>query len=129
MTLLSKLISIQHSGNVKKEINGCFCEACGRTFENPIRLTNLSATPLQIYNACPFCFSKLDEDVVLEELDNLKVLSLKDSNIGFEEKQKNRKSLEPTGCPHYFGYLKKRPKNTPIPEACLTCEKMIQCVL
>ena len=129
MTLLSKLISVRRSGNVKKESNSCFCEACRRTFENPIRLTNLSATPLQIYNACPFCFSKLDENVVLDELDNLKVLNLKDSNTVLEKKQKNIKSLEPTGCPHYFGYLKKRPKNTPIPEACLTCEKMIQCVL
>lgn len=129
MNLLSKLISVQHSESVKKDSNNCFCEACGRTFESPIRLTNLSATPLQIYNACPFCFSKLDENVGLEEPDNLKVLDSKDSNTVLGKKQKSIKSLEPTGCPHYFGYLKKRPKNTPIPEACLTCEKMIQCVL
>jgi len=129
VTLLSELISIRCSGNVEKESNGCFCEACGRAFENTIRLTNLSVTPLQIYEACPFCFSKLDENVVLDELDNLKVLISKDSNTVLEKSQKNIKSLEPTGCSHYFGYLKKRPKNTPIPDSCLTCEKMIQCVL
>lgn len=129
MTLLSKLISIPHPANVKKERDSCFCEACGRTFENPIRLTNLSATPLQIYNACPFCFSKLKGSIVLNELDNLKVLNLKDSGTVPEKKRDNIESLEPTGCPHYFGYLKKRPKNTPIPEVCLTCEKMIQCVI
>ena len=32
-------------------------------------------------------------------------------------------------CAHHFGYLKKRPKDTPIPEACLTCKKMIQCLI
>lgn len=124
---MSKLISMRHPKN--SESISCFCEACGRGFENPIRLTNLSATPMQTYNACPFCFSRLDENVVTEELDNLKMSTLKDSNTALGKNQKNIKSPEPTKCPHYFGYLKKRPKNTPVPEACLTCEKMIQCVL
>ena len=35
----------------------------------------------------------------------------------------------PPGCPHYVGYLSKRPRGTPIPEECLTCPKMIECTL
>jgi hypothetical protein len=31
-------------------------------------------------------------------------------------------------CGQYFGYLNKRPKGTPIPETCLTCEKMVECM-
>lgn len=34
----------------------------------------------------------------------------------------------PAGCAHYLGYLKKRGKSTPIPEECLTCSKMIDCM-
>jgi heat shock protein HslJ len=34
----------------------------------------------------------------------------------------------PAGCAHYLGYLKKRGKNTAIPEECLTCSKMIDCM-
>ncbi len=39
------------------------------------------------------------------------------------------KEETPTGCPHHFGYLSKRPKDIPIPEECLTCRKMVQCML
>lgn len=35
----------------------------------------------------------------------------------------------PTGCPHYFGYLSRRPQNASIPEECLTCREMIKCML
>jgi len=32
------------------------------------------------------------------------------------------------GCPHHFGYLVEHPKNTPIPDECLTCIKMLECL-
>lgn len=35
----------------------------------------------------------------------------------------------PSECPHHFGYLSRRPKDAPIPEECLTCRKMIKCML
>jgi hypothetical protein len=36
---------------------------------------------------------------------------------------------KPTGCPHYVGYLKKEhPKKTPIPNGCVTCNKIINCL-
>ena len=32
------------------------------------------------------------------------------------------------GCPHYFGYLGEHPKNTPIPNECFTCIKILECL-
>jgi len=32
-------------------------------------------------------------------------------------------------CPHHFGYLREHPKNTPIPNECLTCTKIMECLL
>jgi len=32
------------------------------------------------------------------------------------------------GCSHYFGYLGGHPKNTPIPNECLTCIKIMECL-
>jgi hypothetical protein len=32
------------------------------------------------------------------------------------------------GCSHYFGYLGEYPKNTPIPNECLTCIKIMECL-
>ena len=31
-------------------------------------------------------------------------------------------------CPHHFGYLADRPKSAPMPDECLTCEKMLECI-
>jgi len=36
---------------------------------------------------------------------------------------------EDVKCRHFLGYLKKRPKDMQIPDECLTCDKMIQCLL
>jgi hypothetical protein len=33
----------------------------------------------------------------------------------------------PSGCQHFFGYLRNIPKNTLIPDECLTCTKMVEC--
>jgi hypothetical protein len=31
-------------------------------------------------------------------------------------------------CGHHFGYLNKRPKDTPIPETCMICPKIVECL-
>jgi len=37
-------------------------------------------------------------------------------------------STRPAECPHYYGYLKKLPKNVPIPDECLGCLKIVECL-
>ncbi len=31
-------------------------------------------------------------------------------------------------CLHHFGYLSKLPKNTPIPEECFFCSRVVECI-
>ncbi len=37
-------------------------------------------------------------------------------------------SASTSECPHYFGYLKKLPKNLPIPDECLGCLRIVECL-
>jgi hypothetical protein len=113
-----------------KTSSGC-CEACGRPIETPIQVTNQSATPLRIYTACPFCLSEVADREEADAKHNIDVVAvpvpesfepITPPDIGSVED-------EQTAYPHQFGYLKKRPKNTPIPDTCLTCQKMIQCLI
>jgi hypothetical protein len=39
-----------------------------------------------------------------------------------------KSSASPPNCVHNFGYLGSRPKNTPIPDECLGCPKVMQCL-
>jgi len=38
-------------------------------------------------------------------------------------------TVSSSACQRYFGFLSQRSKGTPIPEECLTCEKMLDCMV
>ncbi len=115
---LSELITIQQQ-------NDSSCEACGREFEKATQLTNLSTNPMQTYEACPFCFTKLNGLLLSDEPEETAELTTKKLSPIEPENQTEKKP----DCPHHIGYLKQRPKNAPIPDTCLTCRKMVQCIL
>ncbi|PVX24209.1 MAG: hypothetical protein CW691_08350 [Candidatus Bathyarchaeum sp.] len=208
---------------------------CQKEIEEPILLTILSVTPPKQYEACPYCFAKLEQEEPIEEeevaepeieqnqvpelpieheenmtvpeeeqeADSLQINGVlekvKDSgpkflnrfkalipNNGSSKKGKKKKTKEPevkpavtkenvpkeetvteavaaeelkdaaqndilqeeetvkeeprtkeaatkesgsAGCPEEFGYLANRAKDAPIPQGCLTCPKMVDCML
>lgn len=44
------------------------------------------------------------------------------------EKPEFSRNNQSSGCPHRFGYLKEHPKHTPIPNECLICTKIMECL-
>jgi hypothetical protein len=40
----------------------------------------------------------------------------------------NLAQLRPPNCTHFFGYLRKLPKNTSMPDDCFGCPKMVECL-
>lgn len=45
-----------------------------------------------------------------------------------EERQlPTRPQIGSLQCPHHFGYLKKLPKDAPIPDECFRCPRMAEC--
>jgi len=131
---------------------------CHREIEEPILLNNLSKTPAERYYACPHCLIKLETEAenekdIIEEtapsppmhpslekvLDAISVEPQKERE-DIEEapqlKPSKKKEKGPEGekggserCPHHFGYLAHRPKDASIPQECLTCQKIVECML
>jgi len=69
--------------------------------------------------------SKKGEEILKKDVSKQRML--KEETVGSVE----RREKEKTGvqyCPHYFGYLGEHPKNTPIPNECLTCTKIMECL-
>ncbi len=58
--------------------------------------------------------------------------SAKEAPKGIEEKRgpppTARPHLRPASCPHFFGYLRKIPKNASMPDECFGCPKMVECL-
>ena len=93
------------------------CNECGETFENPILATVSCNGYVQEYHACPHCITRINNEgknVTILEEDIKKPLVKLENNVA---------------CKHFLGHLKTRSKGAPIPDDCLTCAKMIECLI
>ncbi|MEM3704070.1 MAG: hypothetical protein QXX79_06625 [Candidatus Bathyarchaeia archaeon] len=99
-----------HEGKLK-----CPYKGCGKTFDKPTLLTDTSMIPRQTYYACPHCMSKID--IVTN---NMKIVEVKPADYP-------KVFDSPAKCAHYFGFLNNLPKETPVPDECLVCPKVLQC--
>ncbi len=101
----------------------CPYAKCGKIFSEPIALTVLASGSHETYHACPYCFSRLSVSENLEK--GLSEASKETS----QDTPKGTKNDDDAGnCAHYVGYLKTRPKDAPIPDECLTCNRILKCM-
>ena len=102
------------------------CGCCGREIGLPIKLTVLSGGPEETYSACPFCLTRVE--AAKEEVVTAPVLEKKPERLRRKEKME---AVGPSvgGCGHHLGYLKGRAKNAAIPDECLVCPKILQCMI
>ncbi|MEM3823885.1 MAG: hypothetical protein QXH87_03030 [Candidatus Bathyarchaeia archaeon] len=119
------LASMKYYGNnhllEREKMNGLTCGECGEVFEKPVLATISSGGSSRTYYACPRCLTKVKESRSSKAED--------ESGKAFFAVQKAKDREEAEGkCPHFLGFLKKRPRNMPIPDECLTCSKMIECL-
>lgn len=108
--------------NLEENYLSFSCDECGKKFQKPILATVSANGGVQEYYACPYCLAKIDEAKTLKKEEPMK------ASTRAYGKAEAKPGID-VKCQHYFGYLKKRPKNTPIPDECLTCDKMIECLV
>jgi hypothetical protein len=67
----------------------------------------------------------------VEEKQNLKMKKTgsEEASVDFKEKSLAESSPKVQGCVHYLGYLSERSKKEKIPEECIMCEHIVQCML
>lgn len=97
-------------------------------------MSDLSTTPAEQYYACPHCFIKLDvistqpqkeEEEKKKEEPPVKPPEKEEFPVKLSEEEEKG----PSRCAGYLGYLATRPENAPIPKECLTCPKVLDCVM
>jgi len=94
---------------------------CGKIFSEPIELTVRAEGSLETYYACPHCFSRVSVSDNLEK-------SLSEAPLGVLKKASEVTENDVADCAHSLGYLKTRPKDSPIPDECLTCAAILKCM-
>ena len=115
----------------------CVCSNpdCGIVFTEPIIVQDIGSENTPSYPACPFCLTEFlvkktritkiipktatDESLTKKKIHRPKV-EKPPQEVLLDEKQE---------CRYHFGYLGNRSKNEEIPDECMTCEKIVSCML
>ena len=120
---------------MKSQSFTCSNPECGRVFDDPIIVQDLSSKNGPSYSACPYCLTEImieENSEVKEEKRTLKKKRAIIKNakaLSQKLKPAEQLSLKENKCPYYFGYLSQRSRKEEIPEECMTCEKIVQCML
>ncbi len=106
------------------------CDICGEEYEQPLNAELISNDHSEEYLGCPRCLTKVEgrhkeePETIAEDED-----TEEQPELQIKQEDVERKVENPTDCPQYLGYLRKKPKNSPIPDSCFVCSKMIDCTL
>jgi len=117
----------------ESELIICPNSKCRKKIEKPILLSDLSTPSAEKYYACPHCFVKLDlistrpqKEKEEKKKEEPPVKSLEEEELLVKPSEEEK---GPSRCAGYLGYLSSRPENAPIPKECLTCPKVLDCVM
>ncbi len=113
MQLVSRGIKITYT---------CSNPACGKVFASPLKTLNLREDSAEPYSACPYCLTKIAETEL--ELDN----KIETQEPESHETQAQNKDAPPS-CQHHMGYLSEREQKQQIPDECIVCQNIVECML
>ncbi len=89
-----------------------------------MKTLNLQQNPTEPYFACPYCLTKISD--VEQEKEKPKPVQTKKTK---EEGSGKIKSAGEAGCKYHLGYLSERGHKEQIPDDCLVCKSIVECML
>ncbi len=80
------------------------------------------------YEACPYCLTEitLDDDLPVQR-DETKETEAEKEKESTEERVEIPE--EPSECSYHLGYLSERSSKEKIPDRCMTCKDIVECML
>ncbi|MCL4429957.1 MAG: hypothetical protein M1167_04310 [Chloroflexi bacterium] len=90
---------------------------------------NLQQNPQETYYSCPYCLTRItvvEESPKAEGEPEEKAQPKRNAE---ETKQKLKHTDKPASCNHHPGYLSERSSNEQIPDECLVCKDIVDCML
>jgi hypothetical protein len=111
----------------KSSTFNCPNASCGRVFTMPLRALNLQQDPEEPYNACPYCLTEINIDVVSPPT------RFESEKTEVEEQKHVKEQVElpekPSECVYHLGYLSERSSKKQIPDDCMMCKDIVTCML
>ena len=105
--------------------------SCKKTFTAPLKTLNLQENPSETYPSCPYCLTKIEiigEPIKLEKkVEQAPIQIEQPKNRKVENK--NNQIDKPSSCNYHSGYLSERSSKENIPDECLVCKDIVDCML
>jgi len=115
-----------------EEKNNFTCQntSCKRTFTTPLKTLNLQENPTETYYACPFCLTKIEQKTLITQDHLVDIVEQKSQTVETQEKPEMAKESEiPSECKYHLGYLSERGQKDTIPDECILCKNIVDCML
>jgi hypothetical protein len=111
----------------------CPNSSCGLVFSKPVKVKNMGSEDSQCYDACPRCLTAITMEESAPVFEAKPDATTEDNKVqepmvNNSEETKAKPSAT-VHCSHHLGYLSERSKNEKIPEDCMVCENIVQCML
>jgi len=96
-----------------------------------LKAVNLSLENPEPYLACPHCLTDI---TIQRDPSTAETKPLLDAGAPKTSKdrlgeEKNAPQSTKTGCTHHFGFLSERSSKEEIPEECMACAEIVNCML
>lgn len=105
----------------------CPNASCGNVFDKPLKALNIQ-NDLKPYYACPFCLTKVTAKNESTDFNRPEELSEFEPKPDIVVKSMDAPS-DIVGCRYHFGYLGERTQKDQIPDDCIVCKKIVDCML
>jgi len=128
-------LTITARKGIVREPQSYICEnpSCGKTFTMPLETMNLRAEESEPFLARPYCLKEVvppNNETPVEEIHESEMnLPIDSGNAPKMRKQSKEPPTKMVSCGHHMGYLSERSKKEAIPEECIICEHIVECML
>lgn len=102
----------------------CPNEACGKVFDKPLKTQRIHQGLEDHYNACPYCLTEIT--ITEMESKNPQKKTATEAILSNNDSSKNQEKA--FTCKHYTGYMSEKEHRQQIPEECMICRELIECM-
>ena|SRR5208283_193671 len=102
----------------------CPNPSCRKVFTTPLKTSNLRQDPTEPYVACPYCLTKIAEAKI--EADNKPENAQVETVLPTEKPTGNKEVA--SACHYHLGYLSEQKHKEQIPDECMVCKDIIECM-
>jgi DNA-directed RNA polymerase subunit RPC12/RpoP len=103
----------------------CPNPSCRKDFTEPLKTLNLQQDSAEPYAACPYCLTRIIEEQVEANVEPWKTQA--ETVLAEEEPTENIE--KPLACHYHLGYLSEREQKEQIPDECIVCKDIVECML